>query len=835
MNEYLSNDFFELSNIAESETEFIPLITTEDEEQMNKEATPEVLPILPIRNNVLFPGVVIPITVGRDKSIRLIQEAYKGNKTIGVVAQKKQDIESPVFNDLFKIGTIAHLVRMLKMPDGSTTIIIQGKKRFEMTELISEEPYMQARVKAFMDIETAPNDNNTQALIASIKDMALNIIRLSPNIPSEAGFAIRNIESPTFLVNFVSSNMNAAVEEKQELLEKSDLKSRAELLLRLLSREIQLLEIKNDIQNKVRHDLDKQQREYFLHQQMKTIQDELGENPVTQEINELRAKAEKKKWPKQTQEAFYKELDKMSRLNPASPEYSVQLNYLELLVELPWEYYSKDKFNLKKAQKILDRDHFGLEKVKERIIEYLAVLKLKGDMKSPILCLYGPPGVGKTSLGRSIAEALGRKYIRMSLGGLRDEAEIRGHRKTYIGAMPGRILQNIKKAGTSNPVFILDEIDKIGHDFHGDPSSALLEVLDPEQNNTFHDNYVDLDYDLSKVLFIATANNLATIQPALRDRMEIIEVNGYTVEEKIEIAKRHLIPKLIKEHGITHKDLHLADKLIETIIEEYTNESGVRGLEKKLAKVVRQRAKQVAMNEKFTPTISAKELKTLLGPSHQRDKYENNDVAGVVTGLAWTATGGDILFIESILSHGNGKLTLTGNLGEVMKESATIAYEFIKSKAKDLSINPQVFDKWNVHVHVPEGATPKDGPSAGITMLTALASVFTQQKVKKHLAMTGEITLRGKVLPVGGIKEKILAAKRAGIKEILLAEANRKDIEDIKPDYLKGLKFYYVTDMMQVVKYALTGEKVKNALDINAPILQKTTNTKPNYAQKRIK
>lgn len=835
MNEYLNNDFFELSNIAESETEFIPLITSEDEEQMNKEETPENLPILPIRNNVLFPGVVIPITVGRDKSIRLIQEAYRGNKTIGVVAQKKQDVESPVFDDLYKIGTIAHLVRMLKMPDGSTTIIIQGKKRFEMTELISEEPYMRAKVRAFMDAEPALKDNNTQALIASIKDMALNIIRLSPNIPSEAAFAIRNIESPTFLVNFVSSNMNAAVDEKQQLLEKSDLKSRAEFLLRLLSREIQLLEIKNDIQNKVRHDIDKQQREYFLHQQMKTIQDELGENPVTQEINELRAKAEKKKWPKHAQETFHKELDKMARLNPASPEYSVQLNYLELLVELPWQHYSKDKFDLKKAQKILDRDHFGLENVKERIIEYLAVLKLKGDMKSPILCLYGPPGVGKTSLGRSVAEALGRKYIRMSLGGLRDEAEIRGHRKTYIGAMPGRILQNIKKAGTSNPVFILDEIDKIGHDFHGDPSSALLEVLDPEQNNTFHDNYVDLDYDLSKVLFIATANNLSTIQPALRDRMEIIEVNGYTVEEKIEIAKRHLIPKLIKEHGIKDKDLILEDKLIEKIIEEHTNESGVRGLEKKLAKIVRQRAKQIALNDKFSPKISVKEINASLGPSHQRDKYENNDVAGVVTGLAWTATGGDILFIESILSHGNGKLTLTGNLGDVMKESATIAYEFIKSKAKDLNINPQVFEKWNVHVHVPEGATPKDGPSAGVTMLTALASVYTQQKVKKHLAMTGEITLRGKVLPVGGIKEKILAAKRAGIKEILLSEANRKDIEDIKAVYLKGLKFYYVTDMMQVVKYALTGEKVKNAIDLNAALQQTHPLTKPNYARKRIK
>lgn len=805
-------EILEFSNIMDQETEFIPLITSEDEEQMNAEEVPTELPILPIRNNVLFPGVVIPITVGRDKSIKLIQDAYKGTRTIGVISQKKQDIEIPSFNDLNKIGTIAHIIRMLKMPDGSTTIIIQGKKRFVMTELITEEPYLRAKVVPFLDLKNELTGKNQEALIGSLKDLALNIIRLNPNIPSEAGFAIKNIESPTFLVNFISSNMNAPVEEKQTLLEQNNLKDRAEKLLAGLTKELQMLELKNDIQSKVRHDLDKQQREYFLHQQIKTIQEELGESPVVQESNELKEKAAKKKWPAEVKKTFEKELDKMMRLNPQGPEFSVQLNYLETLVELPWNEYTVDNFDLKHAQKVLDRDHYGLEKVKERIVEYLAVLKLKGDMKSPIICLYGPPGVGKTSLGKSVAESLGRKYVRMSLGGMRDEAEIRGHRKTYIGAMPGRIIQNIKKAGSSNPVFVLDEIDKIGHEHHGDPSSALLEVLDPEQNTAFNDNFVELDYDLSKVLFIATANNLATVQPALRDRMEVIEVNGYTVEEKTQIAIRHLIPKLLKDHGIDDSKISIADDIIEKIIEEYTHESGVRSLEKKLARLIRFRAKQVAMNEKFTKPIAKGDLKKMLGPSHAKDKYENNEVAGVVTGLAWTANGGDILFIETSLTQGNGKLTLTGNLGDVMKESAAIALEYLKAKSTKIGLKQEIFDKWNVHVHVPEGATPKDGPSAGVTMLTALASVFTQRKVKKFVAMTGEITLRGKVLAVGGIKEKILAAKRANIKEIILPAENEKDIEEIDAKYIKGLKFHYVKEMIDVVNIALTREKVKDPI-----------------------
>lgn len=816
MNDKNLNEILQFSNIMDQETEFIPLITTEDEEQMNAEAVPTNLPILPIRNNVLFPGVVIPITVGRDKSIKLIQDAYKGSKTIGVVSQKKQDIESPTFNDLHKVGTIAHIIRMLKMPDGSTTIIIQGKKRFIMTELITEEPYIKAKVIPFLDVKNDLAEKKFDALIGSLKDLALNIIRLSPNIPSEAGFAIKNIESPTFLVNFISSNMNAPVEDKQDLLEKNNLTERAEKLLSGLTKELQILELKNDIQSKVRHDLDKQQRDYFLHQQIKTIQEELGESPVVQESNELKDKAEKKKWPKHAKDTFEKELDKLMRLNPQGPEYSVQLNYLETIVDLPWNEVTKDNFDLKHAQKVLDRDHFGLEKVKERIIEYLAVLKLKGDMKSPIICLYGPPGVGKTSLGKSVAESLGRKYVRMSLGGMRDEAEIRGHRKTYIGAMPGRIIQNIKKAGSSNPVFVLDEIDKVSHDFHGDPSSALLEVLDPEQNTTFNDNYVELDYDLSKVLFIATANNLSTIQPALRDRMEVIEVNGYTVEEKTQIAVRHLLPKLLKDHGIDSTKITIKEDLIEKVIEEYTNESGVRSLEKKLARLVRFRAKQVAMNEKYVKLIAYADLKKMLGPAHAKDKYENNDVAGVVTGLAWTANGGDILFIETSLTQGNGKLTLTGNLGDVMKESAAIALEYLKAKSDKIGLKQEIFDKWNVHVHVPEGATPKDGPSAGVTMLTALASVFTQKKVKKFVAMTGEITLRGKVLAVGGIKEKILAAKRANIKEIILPADNKKDIEEIDAKYIKGLKFHYVKEMIDVIKLALTKEKVADAIILDA-------------------
>ena len=809
-----SLDFLGLSNIMEQDTEFIPLITPEDEEIMNNEDIPSELPILPLRNTVLFPGVVLPITAGRDKSIKLIQEAYKGNRTIGVVAQKL-DIEEPGQNDLHQVGTIAHIVRLLKMPDGSTTVIIQGKRRFAIESIITTEPYFRARIKPYNDLKTFTMDKSGEALLSSIKDLSLDIIKLSPNIPSEASFAIKNIESPSFLVNFISSHMNTSLEEKQSVLESTDLHKRALMILEYLTRERHMLELKNDIQSKVKSDIDKQQREFFLHQQMKQIQEELGESPVEQEIRELKEKAAGKIWPEQVQKAFEKELEKFSRLNPAGPEYSVQLNFLEMLVDLPWGYYSVDDFNLKKAQKILDRDHFGMEKVKDRIIEYLAVLKLKGDMKSPILCLYGPPGVGKTSLGKSIAEALGRKYVRMSLGGLHDEAEIRGHRKTYIGAMPGRIIQNIKKAGTSNPVFVLDEIDKLGMGTHGDPSSAMLEVLDPEQNTNFNDNYIEQDYDLSRVLFIATANSLSTIQPALRDRMEIIEVNGYTVEEKIEIAKRHLIPKQISEHGLTEKQFTLSNEIIEKLITEYTNESGVRGLEKYITKLIRHRAKQIAMDEKTNGKIAYEDLPKILGPSYPRDKYENNDYPGVVTGLAWTAVGGDILFIETSLTKGKGKLTLTGNLGEVMKESAMIALEYLKSHASELGLDQEVFDKWNVHIHVPEGATPKDGPSAGITMLTALASAFTQRKVKKYLAMTGEITLRGKVLPVGGIKEKILAAKRANIKEIILCEDNRAHINEIQEKYRRGLKFHYVKEMIEVVNIALLKEKAKGAIVIN--------------------
>ncbi|MEO6883283.1 MAG: endopeptidase La [Bacteroidia bacterium] len=801
------------SNIADDDTEFIPLLTSEDEEQMNSEKTPDTLSILPLRNTVLFPGVVIPITVGRDKSIKLIKDAYKGDKTIGVVSQKNDSIEDPSIEELNKIGTIALILKMLRMPDGNTTVIIQGKKRFELKEIIQTEPYLKASISAFAEKKTTVRDKEFDALIGSLKDLSLQIIRYTPHIPAEVGFAIKNIESPSFLINFISSNMNAPVVEKQKMLEVADLRERATLLLSNLTKELQMLELKNQIQSKVKIDIDKQQREYFLQQQMKTIQEELGGNSFEQEIDEMRAKAKTKKWNKEVETTFNKELDKLQRMNPNAAEHSVQTNYLELLLELPWNEYSKDNFNLKRAKNILDKDHYGLDKVKERILEHLAVLKLKNNMKSPIICLYGPPGVGKTSLGKSIAKSLGRQYVRMSLGGLRDEAEIRGHRKTYIGAMPGRILQNIKKTKTSNPVFVLDEIDKLGSDYHGDPSSALLEVLDPEQNSTFYDNFVELDYDLSRVMFIATANSLNNIQPALLDRMEIIEVSGYTVEEKIEIAKSHLVPKQLEEHGVKPKQITFAKLIIEHIIENYTRESGVRSLEKTIAKIVRNRAKSIAIGEKFNSEISEKDLLKILGPAHVKDRYQGNDVAGVVTGLAWTSVGGDILFIEVSLSKGNGKLTLTGNLGEVMKESAVIALEYLKAHCDLLNISYEVFDQWNVHIHVPEGATPKDGPSAGITMLTALASAFTQRKVKKHLAMTGEITLRGNVLPVGGIKEKILAAKRAGIKEIILSEENRKDIEDIKADYLKGVKFVYVEKMIEVVENALLTEKVKNPID----------------------
>ena len=800
---FADSDWLDFSSVVDQETEFIPLISPEEEDRMNTEKVPEKLPILPLRNNVLFPGVVMPITVGRDKSIKLIQDAYKGNKIIGVVSQKDSSIEEPKYDDLYRVGTVAQIVKLLKMPDGSSTAILQGKKRMSLLKLVQPEPYLIANVNPFDEKRETKFNKESVALFDSLKDMALSIIKQSPNIPSEASFAIKNIESPTFLVNFISSHMQADVADKQKMLEEPNVLDRANALLKHLDKELQLLKLKNDIQSRVRVDMDQQQKEYFLHQQMKEIQNELGENPVQQEINELKAKAATKKWIEKVNKTFLKEVDKLERMNPSGAEYGVQLNYCQLLLDLPWGEYSKDKFNLKRAQKILDRDHFGLDKVKDRIIEYLAVLKLKGDMKSPILCLYGPPGVGKTSLGKSVAESIGREYIRMSLGGLHDESEVRGHRKTYIGAMPGKIISSIKKAGKSNPVFVLDEIDKVGRSGHGDPSSALLEVLDPEQNDSFQDNFVDIEYDLSKVLFIATANDLSTIQPALRDRMEIIEINGYTIEEKLEIAKKHLIPKLLGDLGMVSSKIKFSKAVIEKIISSYTNESGVRGLEKLIAKLIRNRAKQIAFGEDFSATISLSDLPTVLGPAFDKNKYKNNNVPGVVTGLAWTRTGGDILFIESSLTNGKGKLTLTGNLGDVMKESAIIALEFLKSNHQLLGMTQEQMDSFNVHVHVPEGATPKDGPSAGVSMLTALASIFSKRKVKKYLAMTGEITLRGDVLPVGGIKEKILAAKRAGIKEIILPVSNKKDVDDIKPHYIDGLKFHFVTAMKEVLQVSL--------------------------------
>lgn len=802
-------DNLSLDNI-EDEAEFIPLLSSEDEEEIHKEEIPEKLPILPLRNSVLFPGVVIPITAGRDASIALVKDANKGDKIIGVVAQKNERIEDPEIGDLHSVGTVARILKVLKMPDGNTTVILQGTKRFTLGEIIQKEPYIIANVTSFEEDRSAIKEKEFEAIIDSVRDKSLEIINLNPSLPSEASFAIKNIDSKTFLLNFISSNLDLNANEKQELLNEPDLKERALKTLRKLDEELQRLELKQDIHAKTRTDMDKQQREYFLHQQLKTIQEELGEVSYHEEIEEMKKRALSKKWGTEAKEKFEKELGRLQRMNPQVAEYSMQRSYLDLLLELPWNEYSKDNFDLKRAQRILDRDHSGMEKVKERVIEHLAVLKLKGDMKSPILCLYGPPGVGKTSLGKSIAEALGRKYTRMSLGGLRDEAEIRGHRKTYIGALPGRILQNIKKAGTSNPVFILDEIDKLGSSHQGDPSSAMLEVLDPEQNTSFYDNYLEMGYDLSKVLFIATANNIAEVPWALRDRMELIQLTGYTLQEKVEIAKRHLLPKQLKEHGLNEDALKVGTKELELVIDEYTRESGVRNLEKRIAKLVRYAAKSIVMEDDYEIDLSETKIRELLGVTHLGvDKYEVPEVAGVVTGLSWSVNGGDIMYIESIISKGTG-MTITGNLGNVMKESATIALEYIKANANDFDIDPRVFDKYKIHIHVPEGAIPKDGPSGGIALLTSLVSVFTQRKVKPHIAMTGEITLRGKVLPIGGVKEKILAAKRANIKELIMCVENQKDVEEVNPKYIKGLKFHYVQSMKEVINLAVLPQKVKH-------------------------
>jgi ATP-dependent Lon protease len=809
MSTFLDKDHF--SDFIDSDAEIIPIISS-DEDLSELDDFPEELPILPLRNTVLFPGVIIPITVGREKSVQLVKEVYKKDKWLGAVAQKDINIEDPVFEDINEIGTVAKLLKVLDMPDGNTTVIIQGRKRFKLNAITTYDPYLKGEVTMLDNAKEMPENENFTALLSSLKDLSLQIIKQSSSIPNEASFAIRNIEEPTQLINFVCSNLNIDLEKKQELLELDNMEERAEEVLKALSVELQMVELKNQIQKKVKTDLDKQQRDYLLNQQLKTIQEELGGSPNELEIKELSEKAAKKKWSKEVKSVFDKELSKLQRMNPAAMEYSIQLNYLDVLVTLPWNEFTKDNFDLNRAQKVLDKDHFGLDQVKERIVEYLAVLKLKNDMKSPILCLVGPPGVGKTSLGKSIAKALGRKYIRMSLGGLRDEAEIRGHRKTYIGAMPGRIIQSLKKAKSSNPVFVLDEIDKVtGSTVNGDPSSALLEVLDPEQNTTFYDNFLEVEYDLSKVMFIATANTMSTIHPALRDRMEVIDVSGYLMEEKVEIAKRHLIPKQLDEHGLKKSQVSFTKDIIENLIDNYTRESGVRLLEKTVAKVIRNKAKSLVLNEDFSKRVTKDDLKKVLGaPRYQRDKDTDHDIAGVVTGLAWTAVGGEILFIEVSLSPGEGRLTLTGSLGDVMKESATLAFAYLKSNADELGIDNRLFNNYNVHIHIPEGATPKDGPSAGITMYTALASALTQRKVRPSLAMTGEITLRGKVLPVGGIKEKILAAKRSNITEIVLSKENLKDIEEIKADYIQGVNFHYVEDVMDVLKIALLKEKVDN-------------------------
>jgi len=790
---------------SEDEMDFIPIIplNESDGESMDGVVVPREISLLPLRNTVLFPGVVLPITVGRDKSIKAVNDAYRTDKLIGVIAQKDSDVEDPEKKDLEKVGTIAKIVKLIKMPDGGTTVIIQGKSRFSIESIVTEDPYFKASIKSLVD-EDAPKDPDFEAYVASIKDMAAEIIQLSPNIPSEAAIILRNIESPSFLIHFVSGNLNTDIKDKQKLLELNNIRARADLLMQLLQKELQFAELKNKVANKTKTEIDKQQREYFLQQQLKSIKEELGGDTNEREIKEMQKKADAKKWPEAAKEMFKKGIEKLERMHPTTPDYSVVYNHLDLMLDLPWEAYTEDHYDLKIAKQILDDDHYGMNKIKERILEYLAVLKLKGDMKSPILCFVVPPGIGKTSLGRSIANAIGRKYVRLSLGGLHDESEIRGHRKTYIGAMPGRILQSIRKVKSSNPVMILDEIDKVGSDFRGDPSSALLEVLDPEQNNTFYDNYLELEYDLSKVLFIATANNIQNIQPALRDRLEVIELGGYAVEEKIEIARRHLVPKQKELHGLKNMDFQITDEIIEKMIQDYTRESGVRELDRHLAAIMRYQAKEFAMNDKLINLVSRKDIEKVLGkPRFTTDLYKNANLPGVAVGLAYTYVGGDILFIETSLSDGKGELRLTGNLGNVMKESASTALTYLQSNSKKYGIDPKIFEKKNIHIHVPEGAVPKDGPSAGVTMLAAIASAVTGKKIKPYLGMTGEITLRGQVLPVGGIKEKVLAAKRAGLKEIILCWQNEKDVEEIDSDFIKGVEFHFVKTMKEVLELSL--------------------------------
>ncbi|MCT4645428.1 MAG: endopeptidase La [Carboxylicivirga sp.] len=804
-----------MSDVFESDAEFIPIVSDEDEQNVSSFEVPDILPILPLRNTVLFPGVIIPISIGREKSLKLIREIQKSKGVFGAISQKDVKVDNPQKEDMFEIGTVAKVIKVLEMPDNSTSVIIQGKKRFQLEEMITDEPYHMAKVKGLEEEKDEKQRDEFEAVVSSIKDLSLRVIKASSNVPPEASFAVKNIENDAFLINFVCSNSDISVDEKQDLLSKNSLFDRGMLLLEHLAREVQMQELKSDIQSKVKLDIDQQQREYMLQQQIKTIQDELGSSPIEQEIKDLKEKAKKKKWGKEVKDLFKKELDKLQRLNPAAGEYSVQHNYLQTLIDIPWNEFTKDNYDLNRAERILDRDHYGLDKVKERILEHLAVLKLKGELKSPIICLYGPPGVGKTSLGKSVAESLGRKYVRMSLGGVHDEAEIRGHRKTYIGAMPGRIIQSIKKAGAANPVFILDEIDKVSASAHGDPSAALLEVLDPEQNEHFHDNFLEVDFDLSKTMFVATANTLGSISQPLLDRMELINVSGYILEEKTEIAKRHLLPKQMENHGIAKGTISVSKKVLSYIVESYTRESGVRELDKVLAKLCRKVALKIAKEEELKKTISIKDVADYLGVARfSKDKWQDNTTAGVVTGLAWTAVGGEILFVETSLSKGKGKLTLTGNLGDVMKESALLALEYLRANSDKLGIKSEAFDEWNVHVHVPEGAIPKDGPSAGVTMVTSLASAYTQRKVRARLAMTGEITLRGKVLPVGGIKEKILAAKRAGITDIILSQENQKDIEEINDIYLEGLEFHFVKEVSEVLALALLDEKVKNPLAI---------------------